>query len=169
MAIVFSVHQEGFEDCTNGSVVRMYYIGMMVLLTAHILVSALLCACSMRGAIIDIRRRRNVPYVLYAKVVLFLPELIWLLLGTYGAFSDSGCDKVVVVTVQALVLFGWVMFVSLLIGVVVVFDPLGHKRRKSQSLTSTTGSFYMDRNTDGSGMATKQLWETRFVFLTYEL
>lgn len=162
VAVVYGLHKDEFGDCKSGNLVRIYYIGMMVLLTTHILISALLCGCSMQGSIIEGHKRRGVALVIYAKGALFFPEVAWLFAGTYWAFSGpSDCEnRIVVITVKVLVVFGWIMFVSLLIGVLVVFDPLGHKK-SVEPPESNRGSVSLFMDSDTAGNANKQLWERR--------
>ena len=159
--IVFSLHQDALLACPSGHLLKIYYIGLMALLSVHIVVSLILALNSMRGAIIEVHQRRLIPLIIYAKAVLFFPELVWLGIGTFWAFtSKEPCSFLVVSTVKSAVVIGWVMFVSLMIGILIVFDPVGHKRRKSDStLLSSRNS--TDPNVDAAAYAAQHLWQWR--------
>ncbi|GLH03991.1 Sn1-specific diacylglycerol lipase beta [Gryllus bimaculatus] len=80
----------------------------------------------------DARARRHVPALLTAKVLLIVPEVAWNILGTLWAFSDTvqcsneeGFTKAVI---EAMVLFNWVQLALTLLGLALVFDPLGSSR-----------------------------------------
>ena len=60
-----------------------------MILSSHVIVDALLMVVSSRGTIADPRPRRAIAPLLYVKITLFAPELLWTVLGTYWAFDDS--------------------------------------------------------------------------------
>ena len=85
--------------------------------------------------------------LIYTKLVISIPELVWNILGTYWAFGlSSGCEIHVVWTVKGAVLSGWAIAFIVIIGIVIVFDPLGGNRE--------SGSL------DGADNA-KKVWEIR--------
>jgi uncharacterized membrane protein len=85
---------------------------------------------SSRGTITNVEPRKWVSKILYVKLSLsFFLELVWILIGTYFAFGDtSSCDKEVVLTMKFAVLTEWFVALIVMIGIVIVFDPLGKKR-----------------------------------------
>ena len=149
IAVMFSIHRDVLPMCSNGHLLRIYYIGMLVLLSLHIITDIAILRLSMRGTIMDDRPRRRMPLFLYVKIPLFCPEFAWTTLGTYWAFRESTCDLHVVWTVKGAVIVGWIIMVVLLIGLWIVFDPLG-----------SHSSQHEDTEMDATAAAAR-LWETR--------
>ena len=149
IAVMFSIHQDILPQCSNGHLLSIYYIGMLTLLTLHIVTDIAILRLSMRGTIMDDRPRRRMPLLLYVKIPLFLPEFAWTTLGTYWAFRESTCDLHVVWTVKGAVIAGWIIMLVLLIGLWGVFDPLG-----------SHSSQHEDTEMDATAAAAR-LWETR--------
>ena len=57
----------------------------------------------------DYGARRGVAKVLYAKFILFVLELGWLVIGSFWATAEyEDCDPVVVATVRVLVALSWI-------------------------------------------------------------
>ena len=65
---------------------------MLAILACHVILDIALMIISSRGSIMNTRPRRHIHVPLYLKLALFLPELLWTVLGTYWAFDDqSNC------------------------------------------------------------------------------
>ena len=143
---MFHLHKDAF-DCTGGHLLKAYYIGLLSLLVVSIIWTAVIVYMSMQGTITNIWPRRRLAKLIYIKIAISLLELVWNILGTYWAFgSSSGCELHVVMTVKGAVLSGWVIAFIVIIGVVVVFDPLGGKKEVA--------------NLQGADSA-KRVWEIR--------
>ena len=150
ISVIFNEHQEKFA-CDSGYLVKMFYIGSLVLLSVQLLVCFVIVHVSMKGAIMDVSSRRHIPVLLYIKLFFFVPELVWIILGTYWAFADSqNCERIIIITVKAAVLAGWIMFFVVGIGLLVIFDPAGKRYSSSQE----------DNMIEGNAAAEK-LWRTR--------
>ena len=150
ISVVFHLHKDAF-DCTGGHLLKAYYIGLLTLLSISIVMTAVIVYHSMQGTITNLHPRRRMNKLIYVKLAISLPELVWNILGTYWAFGmSSGCELHVVWTVKGAVLSGWVIAFIVIIGIIVVFDPLGGKKEVA--------------NLQGSDSA-KRVWEVRSVFL----
>lgn len=145
ISVVFHFHRDAF-DCTGGHLLKAYYIGLLTLLVVSIIMTAIIVYVSMQGTITNTRPRRQLSKLIYMKLAISFPELVWNILGTYWAFGkSSGCELHVVAAVKGAVLSGWVIAVIVIIGIIVVFDPLGGKR-------------------DTSAESAKRVWEARSVY-----
>jgi sn1-specific diacylglycerol lipase len=130
LAVVLAAHNDLLSICGGGHLLRVYYIGMLVLLSLSITLSAVTVYISSRGTIVDGTQRAKLPYLLYARIVFILPDLAWTAIGTKWAFDDfSGkqCMSDVVAAVRGAVIVGWLLQLALIVGVLVVFDPYGHE------------------------------------------
>ena len=128
ISVVFHLHKDTF-DCTGGHLLKGYYIGLLTLLVISIILTAVIVYTSMQGTITNVWPRRKLSKLIYVKLAISLVELVWNILGTYWAFGkSSGCELHVVLTVKGAVLSGWVLAFIVMIGIIVVFDPLGGKK-----------------------------------------
>ncbi|CAG0915281.1 unnamed protein product [Notodromas monacha] len=75
--------------CPGGHLLLLYLIGVFAINVAGMIVDVALVSISSRGTIIDDRPRRNLPVFLYVRLFLCVPELAWVILGTYWCFSDA--------------------------------------------------------------------------------
>ena len=160
ISVVFNYHRESFWECEGGDLLRAYYIGLLVLLCLCIVLNMVIVYVSMQGSITNTAPRKKIVKILYVKFVISIPELVWNTLGTYWSFSESStCEKFVVRTAQGAVTSGWILAVLVIIGILVVFDPLGRQRRRSSSkgLESDEGS----QVADSAMVATRKAWEKR--------
>ncbi|XP_076251583.1 diacylglycerol lipase-beta-like [Rhynchophorus ferrugineus] len=164
LILVICVHIEYYEDtwkCSKGGdYVRAYIIGMMVLLSAIILVLAALVNQSAQGSITNVAARKLVPPILLLKLFLIIPEVILNVFGTMWAF----CTDIVVcpyeghfsrTVIEALVIFNWALFGLAIFGLAMVFDPLGSKRYHELHETPSAGESLRHRK--GTS-----IWKRRF-------
>ena len=56
-----------YLNCEDGQMLQMYLGGVLFILIIILMVNAFLIKHSMRGAIMDIRARKNVPTILYIR------------------------------------------------------------------------------------------------------
>ena len=152
--MVYSAHKNGL-GCKNGNLLEIYYIGMLVILSLHILCDVAIIAVSAKGTIVDGSPRRRIPCLLYIKVPLFLTELAWTVMGTVSAFTEAaGCETHIVNAMRAAVIAGWIILFVLAVGMFVVFDPIGHK-------SARVGPGDTNDDTEAASAA-KRLWELRY-------
>ncbi|XP_056017881.1 diacylglycerol lipase-beta-like isoform X2 [Ostrea edulis] len=165
ITIVYSVHSDAIFHCVDGSLLQTYYIGVIVLLCVTILICASIVYVSMQGTMMRAKPRKKLAKLLYIKLVITIPEIVWNILGTYWSFlRSSNCQEFVVKTIQGAVITGWILGVLVIIGIAIVFDPLGKthvKSRASSDLQSDERSQFFE----GAMIAAKQTWEKRCRFL----
>ncbi|XP_060599676.1 diacylglycerol lipase-beta-like isoform X2 [Ruditapes philippinarum] len=156
VSAIFHMHKDTL-DCHDGNLLHTYYIGLLSLLAISILMTIAVVYVSMQGTITNCSPRRKISKLIYTKFAITLPELAWNIMGTYWAFGvSSGCEKHIVLTVKGVVIFGWVMGIVVLIGIGVVFDPLGALHQKSDG-----GQHQRDSADKEISNSAKRVWETR--------
>ncbi|XP_053367520.1 diacylglycerol lipase-beta [Clarias gariepinus] len=124
------ITRKGKFDCYGGTILHSYIIGVLVLLG---IINLTLCAIvyvSAQGTIMNPGPRRSMPFLVYTRAVLFLPEFVWACLGAVWVYNyRTGCDPPEVGLVVVAVIVSWIIFLSMVVGVLIVFDPLGSLRR----------------------------------------
>lgn len=157
-AALLSAHS-GNLVCPGGPLLRIYLIGVLALLCATLATLASIVALSMQGTISRPGPRRNMPALVYVRAFLYVPELVWVALGTYWVWDGSpGCERPVVHAVLGTVVTNWVILLGTVVAVLITFDPLGSRR----SVAPVEGADVVDgAGTAGpSGRATG-VWERR--------
>nr|XP_031289154.1 sn1-specific diacylglycerol lipase beta isoform X2 [Camelus dromedarius] len=152
----------GKLDCAGGVLLSSYLIVLMVLLAVIICtVSAIVCV-SMKGTICNPGPRKSMSKLLYVRLALFLPELVWASLGAAWIADGVQCDQAVVNGIIATVVVSWVIIASTVVTIIIVFDPLGGKT----PLYPSAGPGHLDSHESSqllSGLKTAAtgVWETR--------
>ncbi|XP_063286431.1 diacylglycerol lipase-beta [Pelobates fuscus] len=126
--VLYSLHK-GHFDCVGGPALRSYLIVLIVLLAAIICSVSTIVYVSMQGTISNPGPRKCMPKLVYVRLSLYLPEIVWAVLGAIWV-SDNGvrCDKALVHVVLITVIASWVIIFFTTIAVFLVFDPLGRKK-----------------------------------------
>ncbi|XP_046382203.2 diacylglycerol lipase-beta-like isoform X4 [Haliotis rufescens] len=159
ISVVFHVNKDAF-DCSSGHLLRIYFIGVITILVTSSVMNIIIIHTSMKGTITNVKPRRGIPIMLYFKLGLLVPETVWVVLGTYWAFGKSyECDPAVVWTVKGAVLFAWVAGFFMLVGILLVFDPVGTQKQKNRIARRMTHGSEM-RLSDSVDTASK-VWEMR--------
>ncbi|KFO03585.1 Sn1-specific diacylglycerol lipase beta, partial [Balearica regulorum gibbericeps] len=125
---LYTVHKGQFS-CPGGGLLHSYLLVLLILLAFIICALSALVYVSMQGTISNPGPRKSLPKLLYTRLLLYLPEFIWAVVGAVWV-SDSSvhCEKTVINVVIGTVIASWVIIVFTIIGVVIVFDPLGGKK-----------------------------------------
>ncbi|XP_004268989.2 diacylglycerol lipase-beta isoform X2 [Orcinus orca] len=85
----------GKLDCPGGVLLRSYLIVLIILLAVIICtVSAIVCV-SMKGTICNPGPRKSMSKLLYVRLALFLPEMVWASLGAAWIEDGVQCDRTV--------------------------------------------------------------------------
>ncbi|XP_069839875.1 diacylglycerol lipase-beta isoform X2 [Dendropsophus ebraccatus] len=126
--VLYSVHK-GHFDCPGGPLLQSYFIVLIVMLGAVICAMLAIVYVSMQGTISNPGPRKCMPKLVYIRLALYLPEFAWAIMGAIWV-SDNGvqCEKTVVHVILLTVIASWVIMLFTTIAVVIVFDPLGHKK-----------------------------------------
>ncbi|KAJ7984775.1 hypothetical protein DPEC_G00358280 [Dallia pectoralis] len=166
---LYTLHKGKF-DCSGGNVLHSYLVVLLVLLALIILCLCAIVYVSAQGTITNQGPRRYIPVLVYVRAMLYIPELIWAILGAIWVSDDSrGCEPAGVGAVIAAVVASWIVLVSTGVGVVFVFDPLGRRYPGPQSceqlgvrdLESSNGSQLLST---ARSVAVK-VWESRLRLL----
>ncbi|NXR11470.1 DGLB lipase, partial [Semnornis frantzii] len=125
---LYTVHKGQF-NCPGGGLLHSYLLVLLILLASIICALSALVYVSMQGTISNPGPRKSLPKLLYVRLLLCLPELIWAVVGAVWV-SDSSvhCERTVVNAIVVTVVASWVIIIFTIIGVVIVFDPLGGKK-----------------------------------------
>ncbi|NWH19088.1 DGLB lipase, partial [Grus americana] len=125
---LYTVHKGQFS-CPGGGLLHSYLLVLLILLAFIICALSALVYVSMQGTISNPGPRKSIPKLLYTRLLLYLPEFIWAVVGAVWV-SDSSvhCEKTVINVVIGTVIASWVIIIFTIIGVVIVFDPLGGKK-----------------------------------------
>ncbi|XP_043272623.1 diacylglycerol lipase-beta-like isoform X2 [Venturia canescens] len=121
-------YDETWKCRTGGELVRVFLAGEMVILGVVTILVFVIVNHSARGSITDTHARRFVQPLLTIKILLLLPEIVWNILGTLWVLSDHvDCknENYTLTVVEALVFFDWVLIGLAILGLALVFDPLG--------------------------------------------
>ncbi|NWZ18486.1 DGLB lipase, partial [Asarcornis scutulata] len=126
--VLYAVHKGQF-NCPGGGLLHSYLLVLLVLLAAIICALSALVYVSMQGTISNPGPRKSLPKLLYTRLLLYLPEFIWAIVGAVWV-SDSSvhCEKTVINAILGTVIASWVIIIFTIIGVLIVFDPLGGKK-----------------------------------------
>ncbi|XP_020029481.2 diacylglycerol lipase-beta isoform X1 [Castor canadensis] len=153
-------------DCAGGVLLSTYLIVLIILLTVIICpVLAIVCV-SMKGTICNPGPRKSMTKLLYIRLALFLPEIVWASLGTAWVVKGIQCDRTVVTGIIATVIVSWIIIAATVVTIVIVFDPLGGRMAPYSSaspghLDSNDSSQFLN----GLKTAATSVWETRMKFL----
>ncbi|KFZ58520.1 Sn1-specific diacylglycerol lipase beta, partial [Podiceps cristatus] len=125
---LYTVHKGQF-NCPGGGLLHSYLLVLLILLASIICALSALVYISMQGTISNPGPRKSLPKLLYTRLLLYVPEFIWAVVGAVWV-SDSSvhCEKTVINVVIGTVIASWVIIIFTIIGVVIVFDPLGGKK-----------------------------------------
>ncbi|XP_046523388.1 LOW QUALITY PROTEIN: diacylglycerol lipase-beta [Equus quagga] len=156
----------GKLDCAGGVLLSSYLIVLMVLLAVVICTVSAIVHVSMKGTICNPGPRKSMSKLLYIRLALFLPEMIWASLGAAWIASGVQCDKTVVNGIIATVIVSWIIIASTVVTIFIVFDPLGGKIAPH----SSAGPNHLDGHEssqllNGLKTAAASVWEARIKFL----
>ncbi|KAI1233765.1 hypothetical protein IHE44_0004210 [Lamprotornis superbus] len=126
--VLYTVHKGQF-NCPGGGLLHSYLLGLIILLASIICALSALVYVSMQGTISNPGPRKSLPKILYTRLLLYFPEFIWAVVGAVWVSDNSvQCEKSVINGVIGTVIASWIIIVFTIIGVVIVFDPLGGKK-----------------------------------------
>jgi len=150
LAALLVVHNDLLYQCESGHLLRLYYVGTLLLLSVAIILCIAIVFVSAHGTIADERPRAKLPSLLHVRTFLLLPDLAWTAMGTKWAFKDEAgtkCTTDAVAVVRSVVIVSWLLQLAFIISVLLFFDPLGHRH------ASTHPSSLQD---------SQKLWKKRF-------
>uniref|UniRef100_A0A673J2K4 Sn1-specific diacylglycerol lipase beta-like n=1 Tax=Sinocyclocheilus rhinocerous TaxID=307959 RepID=A0A673J2K4_9TELE len=129
VTLVLYTNHKGRFDCQGGAYLHNYLVVLLVLLAVIILTLCAIVYISAQGTIMNPGPRRSMPALVYLRALLYFPEFIWACLGAVWVSDNStGCKPAEVGAVIGAVVSSWIILLSMVVGVLVVFDPLGSQR-----------------------------------------
>ncbi|XP_008822224.1 sn1-specific diacylglycerol lipase beta isoform X1 [Nannospalax galili] len=152
-------------DCPGGVLLSTYLIVLLILLAVIIGVVLAITCISMKGTICNPGPRKSMSQLLYVRLALFLPEMIWASLGAAWVARGIQCDRTVVIGIITTVIVSWIVIGATVFSIIFVFDPLGGKMTPYPSACPD----HLDSNDsnqliNGLKTAAKSVWETRIKF-----
>ncbi|XP_040845921.1 diacylglycerol lipase-beta isoform X2 [Ochotona curzoniae] len=152
----------GKMDCAGGGLLSAYLVVLLALLALVIGSVLAIVWVSMRGTICNPGPRKSMPKLLYIRLALFLPEMVWASLGAAWVADGGHCDRTVVNGIIATVVVSWIIIAATVVTIIIVFDPLGGKTAPH----SSAGPAHLDTRESSqllSGLKTAatSVWETR--------
>ncbi len=138
VAIMYGVdlHKHGVCDNGEGFRIHVFYVGLMIVTGAHFLATVFVVLVSTRGTVLDARPRSRINYFIYAKFLISVPEVVCVILGTVWVFGGDGSGLVcikggeevkmgLVDLADSAVIVQWIILGIAVVGLLIVFDPLG--------------------------------------------
>ena len=69
------------NTCSDGYKIKLFYVGTMIFLAIYTAINVAIATTSAHGSIMDVHPRRHVVTLLYIKFAVFIPEVVWAILG----------------------------------------------------------------------------------------
>ncbi|KAF6280571.1 diacylglycerol lipase beta [Rhinolophus ferrumequinum] len=156
----------GKLNCAGGALLSSYLIVLLVLLAVIICTVLAIVCVSMKGTICNPGPRKSMSKLLYIRLTLFLPEMVWASLGASWIADGVQCDRAIVNGVIATVVVSWIIILSTVVTIIIVFDPLGGKMAPdSSAVPNHLDSQESSQLLTGLKTAATSVWETRMKFL----
>uniref|UniRef100_V9KDF3 Diacylglycerol lipase-beta n=1 Tax=Callorhinchus milii TaxID=7868 RepID=V9KDF3_CALMI len=163
--VFYFTYKEQFE-CKGGEQLRNYLLVLMVLLAGIILNSCIIVGVSMQGTITNPGPRRAIPTLIYIRAILYLPEVIWGILGIIWVSDESlDCSSTLIVGVILAIVVSWIILFFTLVAVLVVFDPLGKPKKFEYYLNHNLESSESDQLLYKARTVAARVWEHRLKLL----
>lgn len=131
--MIYGFENDEIRSCEAWQQLQVFFIGVIVLTSLVIINEAAIMYVSMQGTLMDVRPRQHMSKLLYVQLVLYLPELLWTILGTYWAVKHISleCEVGLIIAVCVSIALEWSILLTVFIGALVLFDPLGKVRKES--------------------------------------
>ncbi|KFD65297.1 hypothetical protein M514_00606 [Trichuris suis] len=164
------------ETCEYAHSLKLYVVFILIhnaVLIAHSLYAAYV---SSRGTIFNAIPRRLVPKLLYFRCIFFIFDVVLAVVGASlasRAVSSGTCNHFFLLSIQILVVASWLVVAGTLLGVWLIFDPLGRHHHDDIRVAKMAPSLWKARlqralccfsSSDRSKMAIEEAAEV-FTFL----
>ncbi|GMS87447.1 hypothetical protein PENTCL1PPCAC_9622, partial [Pristionchus entomophagus] len=112
------------------------YLAVLLLLnTSTTLLCLIMARISARGAIMEANPRKPIATLLYVRVPLFFFEIVWTTIATVAVFGGYNiCNFIVFLRV--VVCLEWALIAIVVIGLLVVFNPMREEEMSDRALIS---------------------------------
>ncbi|GIX70250.1 diacylglycerol lipase-beta [Caerostris extrusa] len=180
--VVFLKHRIHLR-CPGERLLQTYLIFSLAGLGFILLLDALIAWISSRGTMTQTRPRRHLCKILHLRLLVMIMEVAWNGIGTKWAFTpeDHHCEPQEVITlVQVIAICSWILFGIMMLGIVLVFDPVGSyryngtghrvadvERGEPQALYINLKMQQMPKRLKDMGMASKSAYSDISKLFTY--
>ncbi|XP_039216696.1 diacylglycerol lipase-beta [Crotalus tigris] len=125
--VLYSIHK-GHFNCTGSVLLNNYLLILLILLAFIVAALSSVIYTSMQGTISNPGPRKSLPKLLYVRLALYVPELVWAVVGTvWIANNRANCERAMIDAILGTVIVSWVIIVFTVVAVFIFFDPLGRK------------------------------------------
>ena len=159
---MFSVYESDLHHvhCKDGVLLKAYFIGLISFLAVTAVIALLTVYISKQGTIANSLPRRKLPYLLYFRLAIGIPEVVWNAIGTAWAFGKSGgCSKGIVDIAKGTVISGWILLVIAVLSILINFNLFGGKKKNRK--LSPVRSF---KRGSSRPLNKSKSWEKRYLF-----
>ncbi|XP_014672368.1 PREDICTED: sn1-specific diacylglycerol lipase beta-like [Priapulus caudatus] len=161
IVIVVAIHHSNLY-CSGGNLLYIYLLGTIILNPLVILLCLALAYSSARGTITSSWTRHRVAPLLYVRMLLFVPEIAWSIIGVYWAFDESiGCERPVVKIIKATAISSLCLVLIFLVVMAIIFDPLGAMSLNPPRPRSRSSSCVSQSSEHLYRHEAAKVWETR--------
>ncbi|XP_078728846.1 diacylglycerol lipase-beta-like isoform X1 [Lampetra fluviatilis] len=162
MLVLYTGQRTELSHCEGGATLSTFLLGNIIILLAVLLVLACVVYTSMQGTIGLPYKRRRMPNLVYARTLLYAPELVWTVLGSAWSVrlrSVADCGDEALTAMKGAVATSWIIMLATLVTVALAFDPLGGHSEASGG-GDGGGADSMRLLCAARGTA-RRVWETR--------
>lgn len=144
-----------------------HVFGYLVILSVCLVVEGCIAWTSMRGSIINTEPRRYMQHFIYMRLVIFLVELAWLIVGVvwtakhYQSCAPGSVNRIVL----AVIICNWGIMLSVIIFVWCTFDTAGRKWVKMKRFQESLRRKRRDRK---HSSCARRNWRQRKALRAYE-
>ncbi|XP_067676566.1 diacylglycerol lipase-alpha-like isoform X2 [Haliotis asinina] len=106
-----------------------HVLGYLIILSLCFFMELLIAIISMRGGILDNHPRRSMQYLLYLRLIVFLGELAWLVVGiVWTAKHFNTCNPISAKkAVLGVIICNWLVMLIVIVSLWCTFDSAGRK------------------------------------------
>ena len=128
--MIYGFKNEEIIKCEAWQELEVFFIGVIVITSLVIINEIAIFYVSMKGTVMHSRPRRHMSKLLYIQLALYIPELLWAILGTYWTVAHFSlqCKVTLIIAVCVSVALQWTMLLIVFIGTFVLFDPFGKQQ-----------------------------------------
>ncbi|XP_071115251.1 diacylglycerol lipase-alpha-like isoform X3 [Haliotis cracherodii] len=167
LGIIFGVVDfERKVACTQD--LHDHVLGYLIILSVCFFMELLIAIISMRGGILDNHPRRSMQYLLYLRLIVFLGELAWLVVGiVWTAKHFNTCNPISAKkAVLGVIVCNWLVMLIVIVSLWCTFDSAGRKWVKMKKYQDSLKEKRRgNRRISGS---TRRNWRQRKAFRAYE-
>lgn len=142
LSIVFGLSYHDFPECNEGKLAKIYFYLNIALMSIQFLLQIIILVISTRGTVMDPDKRSSITKFIYLWLIALLPEIVLTAAGSVWVFHPGPeCEKDIVWSIRALIIFQWLVLLLLVILTIVLFNPLGKRNSHGQNLYNRSSSF----------------------------